>query len=148
MVLAIFRGDWCPYCQLTMAALEERVRQIEALGATGGRHHARTGRRSSPTRRARRGIGYLLLSDPPTPSPAPAGSPGSAGTSASTRSAAATSPAMRRFDVAAAGACRVRRRAHGARGFAFTDADPSRWPDPEELLASLRELPMRTLLNR
>src|SRR3990167_4353594 len=34
LVLALFRGDWCPYCNLTMAALEEARPAIEALGAT------------------------------------------------------------------------------------------------------------------
>src|SRR3990167_2548347 len=34
LVLALFRGDWCPYCDLTMAALEEARPAIEALGAT------------------------------------------------------------------------------------------------------------------
>ena len=33
LVLALFRGDWCPYCDLTMAALEEARPAIEALGA-------------------------------------------------------------------------------------------------------------------
>src|SRR6266851_4491803 len=34
LVLALFRGDWCPYCELTMAALEQARPAIEALGAT------------------------------------------------------------------------------------------------------------------
>ena len=34
LVLALFRGGWCPYCELTMAALEEARPAIEALGAS------------------------------------------------------------------------------------------------------------------
>ncbi|MBV8413120.1 MAG: redoxin domain-containing protein, partial [Alphaproteobacteria bacterium] len=34
LVLALFRGDWCPYCALTMAALEDARPAIEALGVS------------------------------------------------------------------------------------------------------------------
>ena len=118
LVLALFRGDWCPYCDLTMAALEEARPAIEALGATAvgimpdrRDHIARTA--------ARRNIGYLLLSDPANAyrphlrtclrslaRPCPP-APGSW-----TR---LPCPAWR-LDLAAARARRVRRRAECARG--------------------------------
>src|SRR6185436_9162524 len=63
LVLALFRGGWCPYCDLTMVALEEARPAIEALGAQAvgimpemPDHVATTARQ--------RGIGYRLLSDP------------------------------------------------------------------------------------
>src|SRR5262245_10424513 len=34
LVLALFRGGWCPYCELTMLALEDARPAIEALGGT------------------------------------------------------------------------------------------------------------------
>ena len=33
VVLSFYRGDWCPYCNLELKALQERVAEIEALGA-------------------------------------------------------------------------------------------------------------------
>ena len=142
LVLALFRGDWCPYCELTMAALEEARPAIEALGATavgimpdGREHIARMA--------ARRGIGYLLLSDPTN------------GFSRTCGLAYDLSPDHVRLH-------RERGRDLPARhgdsiwrlpvpavfvvepdarvAFAFADVDPARWPDPEALLASLREL--------
>ena len=63
LVLALFRGGWCPYCDLTMVALEEARPAIEALGGQAigimpdlPEHVATTARQ--------RGIGYTLLSDP------------------------------------------------------------------------------------
>lgn len=45
LVVTFFRGEWCPYCRLMLAALEEALPEIEMLGAslvavtpeTGGR---------------------------------------------------------------------------------------------------------------
>jgi peroxiredoxin len=34
VVVTFFRGDWCPYCRLMLAALEEALPEIEALGAS------------------------------------------------------------------------------------------------------------------
>jgi peroxiredoxin len=34
LVLAFFRGPWCPYCRLTLTALEEIRPAVEDLGAT------------------------------------------------------------------------------------------------------------------
>src|ERR1043165_2467876 len=33
LVLALFRGDWCPYCDLTMDALQKALPAIRSLGA-------------------------------------------------------------------------------------------------------------------
>jgi peroxiredoxin len=142
LVLALFRGDWCPYCDLTMAALEEARPAIEALGATavgimpdGREHVVRTA--------DRRGIGYLLLSDPANGFSRTCGlaydlSPGhirlhrDLGRDFPTQHGDTTwrLPVPAVFVVEAS--ARV--------AFAFSDADPSRWPDPEELLASLQKL--------
>lgn len=34
LVVVFFRGDWCPYCRLTLAALEEALPRIAAEGAS------------------------------------------------------------------------------------------------------------------
>ena len=118
LVLALFRGDWCPYCDLTMVALEEARPAIEALGATAvgvmpdrREHIARTA--------ARRNIGYLLLSDPANGFARTCGlaydlSPGHIRIHKE-RGRDFARPA-RRHDLAPAGAGGVRRRAERARG--------------------------------
>src|SRR5260370_25806750 len=65
LVLALFRGDWCPYCELTMAALEQARPAIEALGATavGGMPGERELVAATAARRALRSP---LLADPAT----------------------------------------------------------------------------------
>ena len=142
LVLALFRGDWCPYCALTMAVLEDARPAIEALGASvvgimPGRRVAvaETGKR--------RGLGYPLLADP-------------ANVFASTCGLA--------YELSA-GHARIHRERgrdlaalHGETSwrlplpavfvadcqarivYAFVDVDPARWPDPQELLASLGSL--------
>jgi peroxiredoxin len=142
LVLALFRGDWCPYCELTMSALEEARPAIEALGARA------VGVTPEPPARIaesvhRRGLGYLVLSDP------------------ANRYARMCGLA---YELSS-GHVRIHRergrdfsRLHGdttwrlpipavfviepdARvAFAFSDVDPARWPDPEELLVSLADL--------
>ncbi len=142
LVLALFRGDWCPYCDLTMAALEEARPAIEALGATavgimpdGREYVARTA--------ARRGIGYLLLSDPANGFSRTCGlaydlSPGHVrlhrerGRDLPGRHGDSTW----RLPVPAVFVVEQSARV----AFAFADADPARWPDPESLLTSLQEL--------
>ncbi|NDH60517.1 MAG: AhpC/TSA family protein [Alphaproteobacteria bacterium] len=142
LVLALFRGDWCPYCDLTMAALEKARPAIEALGATavgilpdGREHIARTA--------ARRGIGYLLLSDPANAYSRTCGlaydlSPDhirlhrERGRDLPTRHGDSTW----RLPVPAVFVVEPNARV----AFAFADVDPERWPDPEALLASLQEL--------
>src|SRR5215510_6286238 len=63
VVLALFRGGWCPYCDLTMVALEEARPAIEALGAQAVGIMPEGIEQIAATAR-QRGIGYLLLSDP------------------------------------------------------------------------------------
>lgn len=151
LVLALFRGDWCPYCDLTMAALEEARPAIEALGATavgimpdGREHVARTA--------ARRGIGYLLLSDPANAyartcglaydlSPAHIRLHRERGRNFPVRHL----DSVWRLPIPAVFAVEPSARV----AFAFSDVDPARWPDPEALLASLRILrDAHTLSNR
>ena len=142
LVLALFRGEWCPYCNLTMAALEQARPAIEALGATAVGIMP-SGPEQLALTAAQRGLGYLLLSDAANRFSRTCGL------------AYELSPAHVRIH-------RVRGRdfpaQHGdvtwrlpvpavfvvepsARvAFAFSDADSARWPDPEELLVSLREL--------
>jgi len=151
LVLALFRGDWCPFCELTMAALEAARPTIEALGATAVGVMpdrppviARTA--------ARRHIGYLLLSDPANAFARTCGlaydlSPGHIRIH---QERGRDLPAMHgdqtwRLPVPAVFVVEPTARV----AFAFSDADPSRWPDPEALLASLRELgDAHTLSNR
>lgn len=142
LVLALFRGGWCPYCELTMLALEDARPAIEALGATpigvmpGGREEvARTA--------AKRAIRYPLLADPAN------------GFARMCGLVYELSPAHIRIHKDRG---RDFRTLHGepvwhlpvpavfvvepsARvAWAFTDVDPSHWPDPQALLASLEHL--------
>jgi peroxiredoxin len=142
LVLALFRGDWCPYCELTMAALEQARPAIEALGATAV--GVMPGERELvAATAARRAIGYPLLSDPAN------GFARTCGLAYELSPAHARVHRERGRDLA---------RLHGdtawrlplpavfvvepsARiAFAFADVDPAQWPDPEALLASLAEL--------
>lgn len=34
MVITFYRGDWCPYCNLQLRALQARLPEIDALGAS------------------------------------------------------------------------------------------------------------------
>ncbi len=95
LVLALFRGGWCPYCDLTMLALEDARPAIEALGATAV--GVMPGGRDFPAMH-REPIWHLPV------------------------------PAVFVVEPSA----RV--------AWAFSDVDPARWPDPQELLASLEAL--------
>lgn len=142
LVLAFFRGGWCPYCSLTMVALEEARPAIEALGATpvgimpdSLDHIAETANR--------RGISYALLSDPANAFARTCGL------------AYELSPEHVRIHLERG---RDLRRLHADTTwrlpvpavfvvapdaqivFAFSDVDPARWPDPEQLIASLDTL--------
>jgi peroxiredoxin len=151
LVLALFRGGWCPYCELTMVALEEARPAIERLGAMpvgvmpGGRDQvAQTAEQ--------RGLRYPLLSDPGN------------GFAHTCGLAYDLSPQHIRIHKD-----RGRDLAHlhgepawrlpvpavfvvesSARvAWAFADVDPARWPDPQALLASLEALrDVRALSNR
>lgn len=142
LVLALFRGDWCPYCDLTMAALEAARPAIEALGGTavgiipdGREHVARTA--------VRRGIGYVLLSDPANAFSRTCGLAYDLSLDHIRlhRERGRDLPARHgdstwRLPVPAVFVVEP----NGRVSYAFADVDPARWPDPEALLASLREL--------
>jgi peroxiredoxin len=162
MVLAFFRGGWCPYCALTMVALEEARPAIEALGAQA------VGIMPEPLERIatvarERGIAYPLLGDPANAYARMCGL------------AYELSPNHIRIHAERG---RDFRKLHGNLAgdttwrlpipavyvvapdarivFAFADVDPARWPDPEELVRSLDALrdahalarDTRTLSNR
>ena len=150
LVLALFRGDWCPYCDLTMAALEEARPAIEALGATAvgimpelREHLANTVRR--------RGLGYPLLSDPASRFAQSCGlaydlSPGHIRIH---RERGRDFPRLHgdtRWRLPVPAVFVVDSSARVA--FAFADADPARWPDPEELLDQLAELSDASALSK
>jgi peroxiredoxin len=142
LVLALFRGDWCPYCELTMGALEEARPAIELLGATAV--GIMPGLREQVGRTAERhGLSYLLLSDPANAFARTCGLtyelspqhirihrergrdlPGLHGDSTWRLPV----PAVFVVEPSASVA------------FAFCDADPASWPDPQALLASLADL--------
>jgi peroxiredoxin len=142
LVLALFRGGWCPYCDLTMVALEEARPAIEALGASavgimpeGPEHLTATARQ--------RGIGYLLLSDPANLYARTCGlayelSPNHIRIH---RERGRDFPNLHgdtkwRLPVPAVFVVQPDARV----AFAFADVDPARWPDPEELVGSLDAL--------
>jgi peroxiredoxin len=139
LVLAFFRGGWCPYCALTMVALEEARLAIESLGARA------VGIMPEPLSNiaetaAERGIAYPLLSDPAN------------GYARTCGLAYELSPNHIRIHLERGRDFRTLHSdttwrlpvpavfvvAPDARiAFAFADVDPARWPDPEELVASL-----------
>ena len=139
LVLALFRGDWCPYCDLTMVALEEARPAIETLGAhvagilPGHREHVAEIAK-------RRGLAYPLLCDPANAYARTCGltyelSPGYIRIH---RERGRNFPALHgdsewRLPVPAVFVVQPNARIV----FAFADADPARWPDPEELVTSL-----------
>jgi peroxiredoxin len=62
MIVAFFRGGWCPYCELALATLEAAHTEVERLGATVV--GVSLLRPSTLARLAEeRGLGFLLLSD-------------------------------------------------------------------------------------
>lgn len=142
LVLALFRGGWCPYCDLTMVALEQARPAIEALGAQAVGIMPEDLEQIAATAQ-QRGIGYRLLSDPANLYARTCGlayelSPNHIRIH---RERGRNFPALHgdttwRLPVPAVfvvrpDACIV---------FAFADVDPARWPDPEELIASLDAL--------
>jgi len=52
LVLNFFRGDWCPYCRATLAALEAALPEIEQAGASLLAITPDTGGRTLATKRA------------------------------------------------------------------------------------------------
>ena len=142
LVLALFRGDWCPYCDLTMAALELARPAIEALGASivG----IMPGQRLPVAETARRqGLGYPLLADPANGFASTCGltyelSPGHKRIhrERGRNLAALHGEETWRLPVPAVFVVQSNARVV----YAFADVDPARWPDPDALLASLAAL--------
>jgi peroxiredoxin len=142
LVLALFRGGWCPYCDLTMVALEEARPAIEALGAQVVGILPEAPERIAATAQ-QRGIGYRLLSDPANLYARTCGlayelSPDHIRIH---RERGRDFPALHgdatwRLPVPAVFVAQPDARI----AFAFADVDPARWPDPEELVASLDTL--------
>lgn len=62
LALVFFRGPWCPFCSLTLEALEEVRPRVEALGATLVGVAPLTSDALARLRRERK-LGLLLLSD-------------------------------------------------------------------------------------
>jgi len=142
LVLAFFRGGWCPYCDVTLAALDRAVLSLEGLGAAVAGIMPDTIDHVRQTADNRR-LSFPLLSDPCNDYARLCGL------------AYELSPDHIRIHV-------ERRRdlpklhgdtlwrlpipavfvveSPGRVVFAFSDADPSRWPDPQELVDSLNAL--------
>jgi peroxiredoxin len=142
LVLAFFRGGWCPYCDVTMVALDRATPALQALGA------AVVGIMPDTIEHVRqtaslRGLTYGLLSDPRNEY---AGLCGLAYDLSRDHIRIHTDrnrdlPRLHgdtkwRLPVPAVFVVEP----SGRVVFAFSDADPSRWPDPEELIASLNAL--------
>jgi peroxiredoxin len=151
LVLALFRGGWCPYCDLTMAALEEARPAIEGLGAQAVGIMPGNPRDIAATV-ARRGIGYPMLADPANGFARTCGlaydlSPEHVRIH---RDRGRDLPAMHgdaswRLPVPAVFVVAPDARV----AFAFADVDPASWPDPEELIRALGELrDVHALSNR
>ncbi len=62
LVVTFFRGEWCPYCRLMLAALEEALPEIEALGASLVAVTPETGGRALAAKQCH-GSRYEMLSD-------------------------------------------------------------------------------------
>ena len=141
-MLALFRGDWCPYCELTMVALEDARPAIEALGASAvGIMPEPHGQLAETARR--RAIHYLLLSDPANRFARMCGlayelSPGHIRLHRERRRDFPRLHGDTTWRLPIPAVFVIESDARVA--FAFSDVDPARWPDPEELLASLADL--------
>jgi peroxiredoxin len=142
LVLAFFRGGWCPYCDVTMAALDRATPALAATGASVAGIMPETiehVRRTADMRRP----AFTLLSDP---------------CNAYARLCGLVYELSRdhirlhrdrRRDLPALHGDTVWRlpvpavfvvESTGRVVFAFSDADPARWPDPGELIDSLNAL--------
>jgi peroxiredoxin len=62
LVIAFFRGAWCPYCRVMLAALEEALPEIRAAGATFAAVTPETGGGALDVKRRHR-AGYAVLAD-------------------------------------------------------------------------------------
>lgn len=61
-VVTFFRGEWCPYCRITLDALEAALPDILAAGATLAAITPETGGRALDMKRRHR-AGYRVLAD-------------------------------------------------------------------------------------
>jgi len=142
LVLAFFRGDWCPYCEITMAALNDARPRIEELGAVAIGISPELADRLAATVK-NRALGFPLLSDPANAYARLCGvayelSPDHIKIHRDRNRAL---PAMHgdkkwRLPVPAVYVVEP----SGRVVFAFADVDPARWPDPKDLLDALRRL--------
>ncbi len=142
LVLAFFRGGWCPYCDVTMAALDRASAALQALGATvlgimpdTIEHVRRTA--------SMRGLSYGLLSDPRNEYAALCGlaydlSPDHIRIHTDRRRDLPKLHGDTKWRLPVPAVFVVER--SGRVVFAFSDVDPSRWPDPEGLVDSLNAL--------
>jgi peroxiredoxin len=62
LVLTFIRGDWCPYCALTLAALQRALPEIAAAGGRLAAMTAETGGRALAAKQ-RHGVHYDVLVD-------------------------------------------------------------------------------------
>lgn len=62
VVLTFFRGDWCPYCSMTLDALEAALPDLQAAGGTLVAMTPETGGRALAMKREHR-LGYEILVD-------------------------------------------------------------------------------------
>lgn len=142
LVLAFFRGGWCPYCEITMAALNDARPRIEALGATAigvspelPEHLAATVKN--------RGLGYPLLSDPANAYARLCGvayelSPDHIRIHRDRKRWLPTLHGDSKWRLPVPAVYVVE--PSGRVVFAFADVDPARWADPKDLLDALRHL--------
>lgn len=142
LVLALFRGDWCPYCDLTMDALQRAMPAIEALGAAAIGIMP-TLREHAAGIAGRRGLTYPLLCDPANVFARSCGlaydlSPGHIRIHTDRKRDLPKLHGDKAWRLPIPSVFVVEPSARIA--FAFTDVDPAGWPDPDELLASLRAL--------
>ncbi|WP_422001678.1 peroxiredoxin-like family protein [Reyranella sp.] len=142
LVLALFRGGWCPYCERTMVALEEARPAIEALGATAVGVMP-GGRQTVAASAARHGVRYPLLRDPGNGFARTCGlayemSAGHIRLHRDRGRDLATLHEDKTWRLPVPAVFVVEPSARVA--WAFSDVDPARWPDPQALLASLEAL--------
>jgi peroxiredoxin len=150
LVVAFFRGDWCPYCDLTMTALHKAMPAIEALGASA------IG--IVPERREhvvdiveRRKLAFPLLSDPANAYARMCGlayelSPQHIRIHSDRKRDFPKLHADTTWRLPIPAVFVVEPSARVA--FAFSDVNPARWPDPEELLAALEALANAPALSK
>lgn len=142
LVLAFFRGGWCPYCEITMAALNDARPRIEALGAMVIGISPELPEHVAATARSRT-LTYPLLSDPTNAYARLCGVAYelSADHIRIHHDRQRSLPVMHgdskwRLPVPAVYVVEP----SGRVVFAFADVDPARWPDPKDVLDALRHL--------